>query len=447
MTQDIKTSLTPWKEYERFIFRLFFVYFFIQVVPLDWKFFKELFSINWLDLHYGDIFNLTRYAPKFYTPTESFYNWGIVVLIALLGAVIWTIADNKNKEYNLLYYWLRVIVRYRLAIGIIGYGFLKFFPLQAPYPSISNLNTHYGDFSDWKIFSLSLGIVPGYESFLGLVEIIAGLLLLYRKTATIAAFIVVVFTGNVFMSNLAYEGGEQVYSLYLISLALFLLAFDVPRLYILFGKEQGVKPNRFMPFYSENWQRTGRITLKGLTIFFFVFLYGFKTYSGAHTDPYQFPKEAGLKDASGIYDVSEFRINNQVLPYSASDPVRWKDVVFEKWATLSIRSNRPVQLQHLAVEQVVEKDEDRIYELAGSGGRHYYNYRIDEQKGQLFLQNKNENYSSEKLVLQFSRPNKDQVILSGVNERNDSIYVVLNKMPKKYLLKEASDGRGKPIKL
>ena len=123
MSENIKTSATPWKEGEKILFRFFFIYFFIQSVPVDWNYFKEVFSINWLHLHYGDIFNLTRYAPRFFSSTDSFYNWGIVVLISLIGLVVWTVVDNKSKEYNLLYYWIRVIVRYRLAIGIIGYGF------------------------------------------------------------------------------------------------------------------------------------------------------------------------------------------------------------------------------------------------------------------------------------------------------------------------------------
>ncbi|HTM91790.1 MAG TPA: hypothetical protein VL095_05200, partial [Flavisolibacter sp.] len=195
------------------------------------------------------------------------------------------------------------------------------------------------------------------------------------------------------------------------------------------------------------WQKVGRFALKGLFIFFFIFLYGFKTFSGLHNDPYQFPKEAGLKDAAGIYDVTEFRINNRVLPYSVTDSLRWKDVVFEKWATLSIRSNRPVQLQELAIEQISAKDEDRIYELSGSAGRHYYSYTIDEENHQLLLQNKNKNYASEKWVLQFSRPYNDQIILNGVISNGDSLYVVLNKIHKKYLLQEAEKGRGKPIKL
>lgn len=447
MSQSERILRAPWQGYEKLLFRFFFLYFILQAVPLDPQFYKAIFSINWADLHYPDIFNITRYAPRFYSESDSFANWGVVAIIALIGFVIWTVADRKREEYNLLYYWLRVIVRYRLAIGVIGYGFLKFFPLQAPFPSLSNLNTHYGDFSDWKVFSLSLGIVPGYESFLGLVEILAGLLLLYRKTATIGAFIIIFFTGNVFMSNLAYEGGEHVYSLYLLTLALFVLSHDAVRLYTFFAQAQAVHPNRFRPLYPERWQRLGRYAAKALFVFFFVFLYGFKAYSGFRHDAYQFPKEAGLSNAAGLYDVSEFRINNRVLPYSATDPVRWKDVVFEKWATLSIRSNRAVQLEHALVERVAEKEEDRIYELAGSAGRHYYTYTIDERNHLLSLENKNKNYAAEKLSFQYTRNGADQLILSGVNEQNDSVRVVLNRIPKKYLLLEAAEGRNKPIKL
>jgi hypothetical protein len=324
---------------------------------------------------------------------------------------------------------------------------IKLFPLQAPYPSISNLNTHYGDFSHWKVFSMSLGIVPGYESFLGGVEILAGLLLLYRKTATVGAFIIIVFTGNVFMSNLAYEGGEDVYSFYLITLALFLFAFDAVRLYTLFGQERAVRPNRFRPLLARQQQKWGRYAAKGGVLFFFVFLYGFKTYTGFHTDPYPFPREDGLPGAAGIYDVTEFRINNRVIPYSLTDSLRWKDVVFEKWATLSIRSNRPVVLEHALVEQVAAKDSDRKYELAGSAGRHYYSYRIDEQNNRLQLHNKNRHYKGESLSLRFVRKTKDQIIVDGVNERGDSLYAVLNRIPKKYLLQEAAKGRNKPIRL
>src|SRR3954465_2039761 len=209
-----KTSFSEWSETEKFLFRLFALYFFIQALPLDAQFFSQLFSLTKHSIHYSDIFNLAHYSPKFFPGPDSFANWGIVFLIAFAGAIIWSLKDKSTNEYNNLNYWIRVIVRYRLAIGIIAYGFIKLYPIQSPYPSLSNLNTNYGDFTRWKLFSLSLGIVPSYQSFLGLVEVVTGVLLLFRKTAVIGALFVAIFTGNVFMSNLAYEGGQSVYSLY-----------------------------------------------------------------------------------------------------------------------------------------------------------------------------------------------------------------------------------------
>jgi hypothetical protein len=432
-----------WTEKEKGIFRFFFIFFILQALPLSVDIFKALFGFNWLHISYGDIFNLTRLSAKFIPGADSFINWIIVAVIALIGAIAWGRSKYQNVDYNKLYYWLRVIVRYRLAIGIIGYGFIKFFPLQAPFPSISNLNTAYGDFTDWKIFSMSLGIVSGYESFLGGIEIVAGLLLLFRKTATIGALIILVFTGNVFISNLAYEGGEYVYAIYLLSFAVFVLAFDAGRVYNLISLERPTQPTKFKPHFAGRRQ-TIRLVIKTLLVFFFVFLYGFKTYSGLHHDPYQFPRTPGLAKTAGIYNVSEFKINNKELPYSVTDSIRWRDVVFEKWATISVRSNRPVLIDSTNYEQIFTNDKDRDYELAGSTGRHYYSYTVNTLNHVLSLENKNSHYKGEKLELSYSRPDSNTIILSGLDQRRDSIYVVLNKVNKDYPLQL---GRRKALKL
>jgi hypothetical protein len=315
--------------------------------------------------------------------------------------------------------------------------------MQAPFPSISNLNTNYGDFTDWKIFSMSLGVVPGYEAFLGGIELLAGLLLFFRKTATLGALIILVFTGNVFMSNLAYGGGEYVYSIYLLGFAVFVLSFDAVRLYNLISLERPTEPNKLKPHWTRK-QNTVRLLFKTLVILFFFVIYGFKTYSGFHHNPYQFPRTLGLEKAAGIYNVSQFRINNKELPYSATDSVRWQDVVFEKWSTLSVRSNRPVLIDSTNYEQISDKDIDRNYELAGSAGRQYYSYTFDSVHHTLSLQNKNSHYKNETLELTYSRPDSVTIILSGLDQKRDSIYVVLNKIDKKYPI---NLGRRKVLKL
>lgn len=432
-----------------FFIRLFFLYFFLQAVPLDWKFYRELFSIDWAHLHYGALFNLAHYTPRWFGDTQHYADWAVILGIALLGAIAWTYADRRfartDVYYERIYYWTRVIVRYRLAIAMLAYGFLKLYPLQAPFPSLSNLNTNYGDFTRWKLFSLSLGIVPNYESFLGLVEIVGALLLLHRRSASIGAFIIAVFLGNVYMSNVAYGGGDEVYSFYLISLALFVLSYDLQRLTNLLILQRPATPNMFKPVFSSFGQRYGRLGLKALFVFLFVGLYGFKT---SHGSSYQFPATRGLTGAAGVYNVSLFRVNKDTLAYSKTDPVRWQDVVFEQWATLSIRSNRPVTLDSNNVERPLLKDVDRTYELEGAAGRHYYSYVTDTTNHLLLLRNKNPHYSDETMILHYSRPDDGHIVLSGFDQDKDSIYVVLDRVDKKYLLEEAAHkGRQGTLKL
>jgi uncharacterized membrane protein YphA (DoxX/SURF4 family) len=450
----LTTNQTKWKEYEKGAFRFFFIYFVLQALPLDWKYFGNLFRIQWGSLSFGDIFYISRYTPQFISGSSTPGTWGIGILadwaliagIALIGAIIWSIRDKKGENYNKLYYWLRVILRYRLAIGIIAYGFIKFFPLQSPLPSISNLNTSYGDFNRWKLFSLSLGIVPGYESFLGLVEIVVGILLLFRKTATLGAIVILVFTGNVFISNIAYDGGEAIYALYLINIALFLTVYDIQRIYNLVALRKPTLPNTVKVSLIGQWG-ISRLVLKSLFIFFFVFLYGYKTYAAYHHDIYQYPKAKGLTGLAGLYNVSDFKVNNKQLLYSQTDTTRWNDVVFEKWNTISIGSLKRYKADTATTEEISSRDKDRKYELDGTTGRAYYSYVADTVNQVLLLKNRNSNYKADQFTLHYTKPENGTIILTGLDHNKDSIYVQLDRVNKKYLLQEAVQGRSKALKL
>lgn len=442
----VSAEAGAWTPLEKASFRIAFIYFVIQSVPLDWKYYRDVFTTNWLNLGYGDIFRLARYSPRFFDGPDTFANWLVVLVIAVAGGIYWGTRDKKSQEYNELYYWLRVIVRYRLAVGLIAYGFIKFFPLQSPFPSLSNLNTAYGDLSAWKLFALSLGVVPDYQSFLGAVEILGGLLLLHRRTTTIATLIIIPFTGNVFISNLAYEGGEYVYSFYLIVLALFLFAFDAKRLYSVLALEQPTAPNHFNPIFTTEWQKYGRLVLKAGFVFVFVFLYGVKTYAGYQQSPYHYPQKPGIAGAAGLYNVREFSLNGKPLPYAALDTVRWKDVVFEKWATISIRSGNPKKVDQVLEEQIHAGDDKRNFEQAGAGGRNYYSYIYDQAGRKLTLTNKVA--PSDQLVLHINRPDSSTILLSGINTDRDSIHVVLDKVQKKYLFEQVKKvGRRGEFKL
>ncbi|MGN7889878.1 DoxX family protein [Dyadobacter endophyticus] len=428
-------ALKSWSRAEIVAFRVAAIYFVIQVLPLDGRF----FGTNWLNPQFHDLFALTTYMPAFVSAgvwgIESFANWLIALVIAVAGAVLWGFLEREPSEYNVLYYGLRVLLRYRLAVGLIGYGVLKLFKIQLPEPTLSDLHSSYGDYLPWKIYSLTTGIGSAYyEQSIGLVELAAAVLLLFRKTATIGASIAIFVLTNIVIANFAYEFGEHVYSAYLLSIALFLLAYDLPRLYNVFVKRQFTRAESFKPAFASNWVVRAQLAVKILVAVFLV-VYGVKAYAGS--DNWPFPAKAGLSNAYGFYNVSEYRVNQDTIPYSLTDPERWNNVVFEKWNTISIKRNRPARLD-LSVPSITERN----YEYAGNASRHFYSYELDTLVGELTLHARNS--ASPDLHFRYARPDSATIVLSGRNENQDSVRIVLSKINRKYLLNE---GRRRPIKI
>ncbi|WP_375447809.1 DoxX family protein [uncultured Fibrella sp.] len=449
-----------WKPVEKGLFRFVALYFIIQIVPLAPSFWRDLFTANWQYGLYQPLFKLARYMPNFVGGTGSFLNWVIAAALAGLGTFTWSIWEKRRDEsgkpvlnYDQLNAWVRVLVRYRLAAGLLAFGLIKLFPIQAPEPSLSHLNTPYGELTEWKIFALTLGVVPSYQAFLGLIETLAGLLLLTRRSATIGAFITVFFTGNVFISNVAYGGGEFVYSLFLISLALYLLAYDGLRLYNLLVLGKPTAPNRYRLTFAQGWQQSARLAGKVVAALL-ILSYGLSAYEALRKGGHQYPsaaKKASLSDAAGLYTVQEFRLNGQSRPPSPQDSLRWQNVVVEKWNTISIRRPVPATLAKLNQEDVIGPDSARHFEWSGQIGRHYYHYEpVAEQAASAArtLQLRNPQHPEDTFQLRYERPNPGTLVLAGINAKNDSVYAVLERVDKKYLLFEAAkSGRRKGLTL
>lgn len=443
---------------------------------------------------------------------SDYTSWGNALAIAVIAGLVWTLIDRKRPSYNVLYYWLTVIVRYRAAIGIIGFGYTKLFPTQMPYPSLGLLNTDFGDFTAQKIYWLSVGIVPWYQVFGGIVEIAAGALLMFRKTATYGAILLIGALGDITFVNYAYDGGVHVYAFYFVLLGSFVIAADVPRLYNLLIRERYTVPHFYYPDFTKPVFKYTRIGLKGLTILIFFVILTYTEVVNFKYDPYKQPSTAGVKTLRGNYNVTEFKINGQLIPYSPLDSVRWKEATFEKWTTLTFKVNKPVAIDPSNGGGSPMRDIQRTFEITGTaGGQRAFHYYADTVEQVLYLQDKNavasrggarggrgaggqtgradlgnsrENKPAEswisaaawknigdenkmidsrawsarrdrefarperssnrnKMVLKYSTKDGSRVILTGINESKDSIYVVLDKIDRKYVLSGSTLNAGK----
>lgn len=553
-TSNIATEAAtkPWSKSRKFGFRVLFIFLLAMCIPFSGSWYKNVFTLDWSRPHYRDLYDIARFQPSFISlfvgqrnrditdspgaeaATEKgkkqqhkskkingakadqadrqgalpqkrnflldYLDWGIALLIGLIGAIIWTIFDRKSKSYHTLYYWIRVVVRYRAGIGIIGFGFTKLFPTQMPYPSFGLLNSNFGDFTAQKVYWLSVGIVPWYQVFGGIVEILAGVLLFFRKTTTFGAILLVAALGDITFVNYAYDGGVHVYAFYFVVLGLFLAADDFPKLYNLLILERYTVPFRVYPDLSQPVLKYSRIGLKALT---FIIFFGVMTYTEVINfkyDPYKQPSTAGLKALRGNYRVTEFKINGQNIPYNPLDSVRWQEATFENWTTLTFRVNRPVLIDPSNGGGSPMRDIQRTFEISGvAGGQRAFHYYADSIDHVLYLQDKNvmalrgrgkgidkktdkqeaDNWISKeawahignekemidkwawstrrdrefaekprvakrnRMVLNYNTQDGNRVILSGLNESNDSIYVVLDRYQRNYVLPKSSLNAGK----
>jgi len=225
--------------------------------------------------------------------------------------------------------------------------------------------------------------------------------------------------------NIGYDAGVELASMHLLLLSLLILAKNARQFWTILIEHKQAALNYIIPLDLNGWQRIARIGLKVGFILLFLVYRGFEyeqLYANGKT--FKLPLEDGVKSFAGFYNVSEFKLNNRSVPYSPYDTVRWQNVVFEKFNTISIRVAKATALN--------TSNKDRTTEYYGNIGRLYYGYDADTVNHLFVLKNRRD--TSSQLTLHYIRPSKGKFILSGINERKDSLYVVLEQIDKKYPL-------------
>ncbi|WDF70428.1 hypothetical protein PQ465_08635 [Sphingobacterium oryzagri] len=389
-----------WPLWQLIAFRISFVFFIIISIPNNPLWYQHVLAIDWLNLDYRDLYDVCRFGSgvnwfgrtTFGYRLEGYSIWVNTFFFAVIAGLLWTllvaIFKKPRKEYNRLYYWLNVVVRYRAGLGIIGFGFTKLFPVQMPYPSFGILNTDYGDLTTQKIFWLSFGIVPWYQVFAGVVEVGAGTLLFFRKTVALGAMLLVGALGAIVAVNFAYDGGVHVYSSYFVLLSLFLLVPYFRPYYDVFVREIPSRVNLSFPTFKTTPQIL-RLVAKAFTIFLFLGVFFYLQYVDFRYDPYKQPSSKGVAALRGNYNVTEFKINAVARPFDPNDSIRWQSVTFERWSTMTFNVNRPLKLDLSNGGGDPKRDVNRTFEISGvAGGQRAFHYYADSTTQTLYLEDK-----------------------------------------------------------
>jgi hypothetical protein len=265
-------------------FRLAFAYLVLYIIPFPLEYLPFTASllqkytdfwhaiVPWVGKH---ILHLSYDITVFENGSgDTTYNYVLVLSLLTLAAVttaIWSALDRRRLNYERLYQWLRILVRFSLAGAMITYGAFKIIPLQMPAPSFTRLLEPYGDSSPMGLLWAFIGASTGFEIFTGCAEMLGGVLLILPRTTMLGALICLADTTQIFILNMTYDVPVKLYSLHLLLMSVFLLAPDLKRLGNFFIFNRGVdavKPSRLFHRY---WLNRGILILQ---ILFGLYLFG-----------------------------------------------------------------------------------------------------------------------------------------------------------------------------
>ena len=208
-------------------------------VPDGWKFGEAAKQITIFPAGSGDT-------------TYNYVEVALYATVALIVTAIWTMLSRDRRPHERLHGFLRVYLRYVLGVAMIGYGMAKVIPLQMPGPDPRRLTQTYGDLSPMGLLWAFIGASKGYTVFAGAGETLAGLLLLWRRTATLGAIVAAAVMANIVALNFCYDVPLKLYSAHLFIMAIFLLAPQGPRLATVLPTDRACPP-RTKPLRSTRW--------------------------------------------------------------------------------------------------------------------------------------------------------------------------------------------------
>ncbi|MEW6130518.1 MAG: hypothetical protein AB1757_26020 [Acidobacteriota bacterium] len=280
----------------------------------------------WVNSPLALIFEDTRYALF-----ESADLLALVLSLAV-GVVMTIRAEAKRRRSENVgasRYYLQTAVRYLLVYIFLVYGFAKVFGQQF-YSAASTLDTAVGELSGLQLTWRFFGYSYAYTLFVAAAQIISAMLLMFRRTTTLGAVILLPVITNIVIINFTHHIPVKLYSSFYLIMVNFLLFLDFRRLKALFWDNRTfAQPTIQLPPTSK-WRRVIKTLI--ITAFFMATIG--ENYYANKSDA------SGIEPTmKGVWEVTEYRVNE--LPVSDSQAAVWQRVYFDFAFRIAIKTENP----------------------------------------------------------------------------------------------------------
>ena len=385
------TPPTVWKLGTRVAFRFAFTYFglyafslWIAQIPwINWggHYWEVMWRkvVPWVAAHVLHLsYPITVFTNGSGDTTYDYLRALCMLVIAAVATIVWSVLDRRRLNYAKLHQWLRLWVRLGLAAMLIGYGVDKVIPNQFTPPHFYRLLERYGDSSPMGLLWTFMGASPAYTIFSGLVELVAGVLVLLPRVTNLGALLSMAAMTNVFLLNMCYDVPVKLFSFNLLLMSIFLALPELPRLARVLILNRDTAARKEVPFFSRRALNIGMVVL---VLLFCVYVVG----SDFQRNYYRHQQIVTKPPLYGIWAVEEFSVDGAVKPPLLTDQTRWQNAIFPLPTLFSVQRM--------------------------NGAMQNYRVTVDMEKKTLFLTKTAD--PTWKTSLNFSTPQNDVMVFDG----------------------------------
>ena len=238
--------------------------------------------------------------PTISSDSTTFYLLLLILFFtAIVLATILPLFNFWKKYKDNILTVIQLILVYYLALIMLKYGFDKAFKAQFYLPEPNTLFTPLGMLDKDILYWSTMGSSYSYTIFMGFMEVIPALMLLFKKTRALGLFILSGVLINVVFVNLSFDISDKLFSSFLLFINLLLLAPSFKKIIQFFVLNKSTALN-YLAGSKIIASKTIRISIKTIVVLF-IFMETLLPYiqSGNYNDD-----TVARNNLHGAYEIS-----------------------------------------------------------------------------------------------------------------------------------------------
>ena len=266
-------------------------------------------------------------------------------LVAVIIVLVFRLVFRKFDLIDKVYPAALVYARYFVGITLVSYGVIKFLHGQFPSPSLMALETTYGESSPMGLAWRFFGYSSLYKGFMGVSEILAGMLLLFRRTVLLGALLSIAVCTNIFIVNLSFDVPVKLFSCHLLmfSILVALPYFKSLISFFILHQPTQIRPISY-PLVSK-WDKIGYYGAKTILVALIPMSLAYGHIASQSFRTY-------LNEWEGVYEVTHFEIAGKE---NLSATAHWEKVIIQGQTIMTI--NRAKTKNYYTIEQIWNEGE------------------------------------------------------------------------------------------